>query len=99
MENIFGPTLTELQLYDSKEDSLRIKRLKFRSNGLTFTVPIIIDWDWTRDDSGYCVVFHQSENPSINNIIEDIIKEKLYSFGKISKNIHIYFNNKIISYE
>ena len=100
IENIFGPTLTELQLYDSKEDNLRIRFLKFRLQGCSYTIPTIIDWDWTRDDNGFHVTFfHLSENPSINKIIEDIIKEKLYGFGKISKNVKIYLNNNNISYE
>ena len=97
LEEIYGPTLTEQILFselNEKNSSLRIQHLSFRAGGVKYKLPVLIDWDWTRDNNGFHVTFfHLCNESSINEIVKDVIKEKLFRFGKISKNIYIYFNN------
>ena len=90
----YGPTLTERNLYDLDYRYLAITHLQFRYHGAFYKIPFVLDWDWTRKEDGFYVYFsHPSPDPSLDKLIEDELKERIFKFGKLHEGIYIYFNN------
>lgn len=96
--DFYGPTLTEKKLYDPNYSFSTITNIQFKYGGCYYKLPFTMDWDWIREDDGFHVNFyHLSSGPNssfIDTLIEEELKGRLFKFGKISKNIHIYFNNR-----
>ena len=100
MQDFYGPTLTERNLYDPNYEHLAVTNLRFKYSGSLFNIPYVMDWDWDRRDDGVYIYFsHPGSINYLDELIENELKERIIKFGKISKNIHLYFNNKQISYE
>lgn len=93
----FGITITEEMAGADKSQSIKLGR--FRFGGAIFCIPYTLDWDWTRDNTGYYIRFYHDGDNSLSLILMDELKKVLYNYGTkiIPPSIHIYFNSTEIN--